>query len=242
MSDEILNDIDSMMKKTMQKYYSKQTDYTARKRYREMSITFKKIIKMMYDKYNEQAKKYYEERTKNDDKLEKTQKIAIDEIKKCIEESECFKKNKIEYEIIPASSFSGKINLIKESDIDFGIVIKNMKKSDVICFSNALGKCGYILNDIRNTDNKKTIHWVFQKFMDGVEIEGKVRDYGGFKDILKMHEFIDNKMKKKTKIITTYTKYLLQKYNKETYSNFKMFIYCHAGYHGKSKKLLYPLT
>ena len=70
---------------------------------------------------------------------------------------------------------------------------------------------------------------------------GKVRDYGGFKDILKMHDFIDNKMKKKTKIITIYTKYLLQKYNKETYSNFKMFLYCYAGYHGKSKKLLYPL-
>lgn len=242
MSNEILNNIDSMMKKAIEKYYGKQSKYTVRERYRELGIIFKEIIELVYNKYYTEAEEYYEERTKNDDKLEKIQKIAIDEIKKCIEESECFKRNKTEYEIIPASSFSGKINLIKESDIDFGIVIKKMKKNDVICFSNALGKCGYTMNDIRNIDNKKTIHWVFQKFIDGVEIEGKVRDYGGFKDILKMHDFIDNKMKKKTKIITTYTKYLLQKYNKETYSNFKMFLYCYAGYHGKSKKLLYSLV
>lgn len=242
MSNKILDDIDDIMKNAVQKHYSKQSNLSIKERYKQMSIIFGEIIKIIYEKYYEEAKKYYDERTKNDEKLEKIQKRAINEIKNCIEESECFKKLKIEYEILPASSFSGKINLIKESDIDFGIVIKKLKNNDVICFSNALGKCGYIMNDVRNVDNKKTIHWVFQKFIDGIEIEGKVRDYDGFKDIYKMHNFIDNKMKIKTKIITTYTKYLLQSYNKQTYSNFKMFLYCYAGYHGKSKKLLYPLV
>jgi hypothetical protein len=56
-----------------------------------------------------------------------------------------------------------------------------------------------------------------------------------------MHQYTDKKMSKKKKILCTYAKFLLKKYAKNEYEKFKIIYYCNAGYHGKSKELLYPL-
>lgn len=56
-----------------------------------------------------------------------------------------------------------------------------------------------------------------------------------------MHRYTDNKMKRNTKIYSTYIKYLLKKNNRKVYENFKMIYYCNAVYHGGSNELLYNL-
>jgi hypothetical protein len=235
----MINNLQKIINKIIDKSYKKNQKMSITMRYKKMSEGFEEIMLFMDKHYQNESKEYYTKRSKQDKKLTSIQKTAFNEIKKCIDVSLCNKN--IKYELIPASSFSAKTNLINESDIDFAILVHNINEDKAICFSNALGNCKYILTDIRNPQNIKRKHWVFQKYINKVEIEGKVRDYKGFYEMLKMHQYTDNKMSKKEKILTTYTKYLLKKYAKKEYEKFKMIYYCNAGYHGKSKELLYPL-
>ena len=234
--------IKKIMKKSLIDYYSKSKKLSVRKRYRGLSNSFDEIITLAKEYFNNKAIIYYKKRKKQDKKLEKIQSKAIYEINKCINDCECYKKHKINYKLIPASSFSAKTNLINESDIDFAILVKDNNWNKTVCISNALGRCGYIFNDLRNTNNEKLTHWVFQKYINNVEIEGKVRDLDGFKELLKMHNYLDKKMNENDKIIITYIKYILKKNDETAYSDFKQFYYCNAGYHGKTKQLLYPLN
>ena len=231
--------LSNLINDTINKSYKKKQKFTIRKRYKKISEGFNEIMLFMDENFKKEANLYYKKRSKQDTRLSKIQKKAFNEIKKCLNDALCNKN--IEYELIPASSFSAKTNLINDSDIDFVILVKKITDDKAICFSNALGICNYILADIRSPKNLKKKHWVFQKYINNVEIEGKVRDYDGFKEMLKMHEYIDHKMSRKNKILSTYTKFILKKYAKNEYENFKMIYYCNAGYHGKSKDLLYPL-
>lgn len=237
----MINSIENIINDGLNKYYKKSKKLTIRNRYKGLSKTYNEILKLVNDNYKKEAEKYYVKRSKQDKKLSAIQNKAFKEIKNCIEKMDCFKNNNIKFEIIPASSFSAKMNLIGESDIDFGILLKKFDMDSVICLSNSLGSCNYKLTEIRNKNNTNKIHWVFQKYINGVEIEGKVRDYKGFKEFLKMHKYLDNKMKRNEKVLATYTKYLLSKTNKKLYSDFKQIYYCNAGYHGGSKELLYSL-
>ncbi len=89
---------------------------------------------------------------------------------------------------------------------------------------------------------KKLIHWVFNKYIDSVEIEVKVRDMEGFKEIKKIHEYTDKKMPRKDKVLFTYLKKLfIENKDRKNYGYIKMIYYSSAGHYGKSEKLLYPL-
>ena len=237
----IAKELKKIINDTINKNYKKSQKKTIRERYKEMSKGFDEIMNVMETHYAKEAKSYYKVRSKNDARLKKIQAKAFGEITTCIKNSDCFNIDKKGYELVPASSFSARTNIVGESDIDFGVLIKNISDDKVICFANALGKCGYILTEIRNKHSKKKKHWVFQKFIKNVEIEAKVRDYDGFKEIHKMHQFTDKKMKKRDKIFSTYAKYILKKHMKNEYEKFKMIYYCNAGYHGKSKELMYKL-
>ena len=233
--------LEKMINNAINNNYKKTQKKTIRQRYKGISRDYDEILNYIKNNYYDKAKAYYTKRSKSDKKLSNIQKKSIDEIRKCIDNTNCFKRLKTRYKIIPASSFSARTNLVGDSDIDFAILVKNFTENDVICISNALGRCKYTLSDIRNEHDRKLIHWVFQKFFNRVEIEGKVRDEDGFKDVLKMHAYLDNKMTKNDKILTTYGKYLTKNHSKDLYYKFKMLYYCQAGYHGKSVKLLYPL-
>ena len=63
----------------------------------------------------------------------------------------------------------------------------------------------------------------------------------GFKELLKMHSFLDHTATKKQKELITFAKFLLKKYDKKGYDLFKMFYYCWGGYYGKCRELMYPL-
>jgi hypothetical protein len=226
---------------TIDNNYKKHQKKTIRERYKGISKGYYRILNFMEITYYDKAKQYYIKRTKGDKKLKKIQSKSLKEITKCINNPMCHTKQKINYKLIPASSFSAKTNLIGESDLDILLLVKRITDDDSICLSNALGMCDYGLSCVRNSENKDTKHWVFQKYIDKVEIECKLRSYEGFKEILKMHQYTDFGMTQKEKILATYTKYLLKKYSPKNYEKFKMIYYCNAGYHGKTKKLLYPL-
>ena len=193
----MINILKKLINKELNDSYKKNLKISIRNRYKKMSEGFDKIMVFMNDNYEKESNDYYLKRSKQDRKLNKIQKQAFDEIKKCLDIALCNKD--IKYELIPASSFSAKTNLINESDIDFAILVKKITDDKAICFSNALGNCNYIHTDIRNSENLKKKHWVFQKYINNIEIEGKVRDYKGFSEILKMHQYTDKKMSKKKK-------------------------------------------
>ena len=222
-----ITDLKRIINSTISNNYKKTLNLGARTRLKGMSLGLQEIVEYGKSHFLQEAKKYYKYRTESDKRLTKIQRKAFKHIRDCISVAPCFKN--IEYELYPLSSFSSKTNLVGESDLDFGILVKRINPDKAICFSNALGNCGYMLTDIRQPNEPKKKHWVFQKYINGVEIEGKVRDYVGFKDALKMHMHTDHKMGKMEKIISTYVKYMLKANAKKYYEKFKMIFYCGAG-------------
>ena len=121
-----------------------------------MNDGFNKIMKHIDENYQKEAISYYKKRSLKDKKLNEIQSEALIEIKNCLKQSLCNKN--IEYDIISASSFTAKTNLIGESDLDFLILVKKINEDKAICFGNALGNYKYILSEIRNKkDYKKNI-------------------------------------------------------------------------------------
>ena len=209
-------------------------------RYKNISLGFDLIIQYVAQNFGREAEAYYKKRSKHDKRLEEIQSQAYEEIITCVMSSLC--NRDIIYKIIPASSFSAKTNLVDEmSDLDFLVLVKSLTDDKAICFSNSFGTCNYILTDIRNREDSGKKHWVFQKYIDNVEIEAKVRDYDGFRELLKMHNYTDNLMPKRDKIYLTYAKYLLKRYDTQAYEYLKMIYYCNAGYHGNVDDRLYAL-
>lgn len=234
--DNIYDVIKHIIDETIDKYYTKKHKHTIKNRYKGLNEGMIKILKLTDKNYKQQAEKYYQKRTSLDKKLKKIQDNAIKEVNNCMKKT----INNIDYEILPASSFSAKTNLIHESDIDFAFLIKNMTKEPIIIAANILGLCGYKFKEIRNIENPKLIHYVFEKYIDNVEIEMKVRDKDGFTELYNIHNYLDNIMDKKTKMLITYLKHLLQK-DKVIYAKFKMIYYMHGCYHTKCKDLMYGL-
>jgi len=231
-----MDSIVDIINETVHKNYRRNLKKTVAQRYKGMNEGMDKILQVVKDNYGSEANKYFEKREKKNKMLLKIQTKSQKNIDKCLKQIP-----NITYKIIPASSFSAGTNLMEESDIDFAVLIKNITSDKVIHISNYLGVCSYLFTDIRNIDDKKLKHWVFQKYIDDVEIEAKVRDMDGFEKLSKVHHYLDNVMSKDKKKLITYTKYLLRN-NKEIYGKFKMMYYSMAGYHSKINELLYSLV
>ncbi len=227
---------------SLQANYSRGLSMTVRARYKALTHTFDQILGIARDYgFGDDASQYYAERAQGDPVLERLQARTKREIEQCIQETECLPMHKLSFRVVPASSFSARTHLAGESDIDFAVLIKRLDTNKVVCASNGLGACGFVYNDLRNREDARHIHWVFQKFVDGVELEAKVRDDAGFKELLKMHDYLDNGMDQDTRVLVTYIKHLLKTHSRKAYDEFKMFYYCQAGYHGGTRELMYPL-
>jgi len=225
-------------------FHSKQTKYTTIERLKGISDGYKKIIDIAKVNFRIDAETYFDMRKKSDKKLEKIQRKVLKKINKCF--------SGLQYDIIPASSFSAKVNVIGESDLDFMVRIKDMYTNiisnnldDIIKFSNRLGKCGYVFHEIKSKEDPTATYYVFQKIVDGIEIEIKIRDFDGATFVAKLHDYTDNKLDKESKIYTTYIKYKLKE-NKEKYKNeywkFKLIYTENAMYKTNATKLIMPLV
>lgn len=241
MTEKILKTLSDEMNDIINSNYKKSQNKTVAQRYRGLSEGYQKILKVIKKNYIREAKQYYIKRSKLDKKLEKIQTSIVRELKNCVSEAKCVAEQKIQCDIVPASSFSARTNLIGESDIDFLMLVKDNNTDKAICLANTLGQHGYKLSEIRNKHDQRVIHWVFNKYVDNVEIEVKVRDHDGFKEILKMHIYTDKKMSEEDKILATFGKALFKQFDKKAYDNFKQLYYSNAGHLMKCKDLLYPL-
>jgi len=133
--------------------------------------------------------------------------------------------------ILPMSSICAKMNMISESDIDFGLMIQDMSKNNLIKIACILEDNGFKYNKTFVGSVKTNLYHSFCKYdkNHNVEIEIKVRDYESSKIIIDMHMWLDTNFSDDERTMITYAKYLLKQHDKSF----------NTAYYGKFKKILY---
>ena len=124
-----------------------------------------------------------------------------------------------------ASSYSSKMNLIGESDIDYFILFKPLSPERLINISQLLQKYNFKFDKVHNKDKVNNIYYVYQQIIDGIEVEMKVRDLYYSRSVVALHEYTDNKLDQHLKILFTYAKYQLKLESKQdkSFKGYDMF-------------------
>uniref|UniRef100_A0A6C0H0C3 Polymerase nucleotidyl transferase domain-containing protein n=1 Tax=viral metagenome TaxID=1070528 RepID=A0A6C0H0C3_9ZZZZ len=198
----------------------------------EINILHDKFINMvvpLLKKHEGEAIKYYEKREDYSKKIvDPVNNKVLDIIKSVKDEY----KNKFNEEFTTqvASSYSAKMNLIGESDIDYFILFKPLTHERLINISQLLTKYNFYFDQIINKEKVNNVYYVFSTEIDGVEVEFKVRDIYYSKSVIALHQYIDNKLDHDLKILLTYAKYQLKLKSKEDksfkgYNLFKTIFY-----------------
>jgi hypothetical protein len=189
-----------------------------------LSDKFEKKIITLLEKYSEQAKEYYQKREEFSNRIvdpvnEKVKDILLN-VKKEYEEKF---NDSFNYQV--ASSYSAKMNLIGESDIDYFILFKPLTDERSIKISQILTKYGFEFEKTMNPNMKHNTYYVFSTVIDNVEVEFKVRDYYYTKNVIRLHDYIDNKLDTNLKVLLTFAKYQLKLKSKEdkTFKGYNMF-------------------
>lgn len=136
----------------------------------------------------------------------------------------------------PMSSICARMNLIGESDIDIGILVKGLNLPngaiDESLFDNVtekIKKLGYRYSHTFNEHVSNNRYFSFCQMIDGIEMELKVRDYDTAAAILRLHNWLDTRLSDEDITIFTYTKYLLKIYDNQMgttyYKKFKKILY-----------------
>lgn len=189
-----------------------------------LSNKFENKIITLLEKYSEPAKEYYQKREEFSNKIvdpvnEKVKAILLG-VKK---EYEIKFNDSFDYQV--ASSYSAKMNLIGESDIDYFILFKPLTDERSIKISQILTKYGFEFEKTMNPNMKHNTYYVFSNVIDNVEVEFKVRDYYYTKNVIRLHDYIDNKLDQNLKVLLTFAKYQLKLKSKEdkTFKGYNMF-------------------
>ena len=193
----------------------------------ELNILFKKFDKSvvpLLETKKEDAEKYYEKRqeysNKTVDPVNEKVKIMIQNIK-----DEYQKLYDEEITSTVASSYSANMNLIGESDIDYFILFKPMTIEKVIQISQLLNKYNFKFEKIGNKNDSKNMYYIYNQFIDGIEVEVKVRDLDNSAAVVALHNYTDVKLDQHLKILMTYAKYQLKLKAKEdkSFKGYNMF-------------------
>lgn len=139
-------------------------------------------------------------------------------------------------QVKPMSSLCAKMNLLKESDIDFGILITDLNDSNGKVntklynqITEILTNNKFVFSHIFNPTIDDNRYFSFVKFIDGIEIEAKVRDYQTTLHVLELHNWLDTQLSEDDITLFTYIKYLLKIYDSENntiyYKKFKKVLY-----------------
>jgi hypothetical protein len=185
-------------------------------------------LNILVEKFNEsiipllklnqkEAEKYYQEReeysNKTVDPVNEKVKIIIENIK------EDYKQlHNEEITSTVASSYSAKMNLIGESDIDYFILFEPMTIEKVIQISQLLNKYDFKFEKIGSKTDSKNMYYIYNQFIDDSEVEIKVRDLNNSTAVVGLHDYLDNKLDQHLKILMTYAKYQLKLKAKEDQS------------------------
>ena len=230
------NDIGQELSTLFSKIHSKKNSMNARERLQLSAKWMKEKIQEVHTADHEMIQRYMERRKPEDERLKKIQKAVQRDIASFLEE-----------EVISASSFSAGTNLVGDSDLDFNVPISPMDTLNLVRLSNLCGQHGYTFDEVRNAESPN-LHFVFQKVVEGVEIEIKLNNRGPYMAVMdKVHTYLDHHMPKEDREGITWMKYkfknLSKKNNagKQYYNQFKVMYYEYALYHAGVNQLLYPL-
>ncbi len=188
----------------------------------ELGVLYDKFndrVLNLLEKYKDEAYDYYKKREEFTSKVvdpvnEKVKKILLDLKREYNEKySDDFK-----YQV--ASSYSAKMNLIGESDIDYFILFKPLTEERLIKMSQLITRKGFDFQKTVNPDRKNNLYYAFETVIDGVEVEFKVRDFYYSRNVIDLHQFIDEKLDQHVKVLLTYAKHQLKLRSKED-KNFK---------------------
>jgi len=210
----------------LQKIYS-TTNFKNNNVNEELNILVKKFdqsVLPILEKEIDKAKEYY---AKREEYSNNTVDPVNDKVKKIIEDIKNEYNNvyndQLTYTV--ASSYSSKMNLIGESDIDYFILFKPLSPERLINISQLLQKYNFKFDKVHNKDKVNNIYYVYQQIIDGIEVEMKVRDLYYSRSVVALHEYTDNKLDQHLKILFTYAKYQLKLESKQdkSFKGYDMF-------------------
>lgn len=187
-----------------------------------------------------EAIKYIIERDKQNEQIKPKVKNIIDKIKKQISDLSLKRDFRIpmlglndlslvqpyDIKIIMMSSYGAGLNLINDFDIDVGLLVKNFDNNSLREINKFLKEQGYKYTGLTNPTNIKNCYYSYQKIIDGLQVEIKIRDMDYSEIIVDLHNFLDNNLTSRERALLTYAKYILKKNNCITgYINIKKLIY-----------------
>lgn len=218
-------------------YHSKELKMGDKERLQNFKYIYNETILKIKEKLynNEEFKEYIKKRNKVNIKLNKLQNNIIYDIKKTLEINK----------IYPLSSFTARMNLITDSDLDFVIIVNNLSEclNDI---TNKLINNNFILKEKRFVGvDKRREYYVFSKKIEfeklKVEIELKLREENYFEKIIyPIHKYLEEEINEEDKEIITWIKYNLKE-SKEGYIAFKTIMHENALANLNINELLMPL-
>ena len=111
------------------------------------------------------------------------------------------------------SSYSAKTNLLETSDIDIGILVDHMDEKNSTMIGDILISRGYKYTKFIN-EYYCYNRWIqFDSNGPMIEFEIKIRDREKSKQMILLHDYMDNHCEEKQKMIFTYLKYKFMMYN-----------------------------
>ncbi len=150
--------------------------------------------------------------------------------------NELFVNNENIVEIKLMSSLGAHLNLINDSDVDFGILVKNLNNDDTTinqeifsAISNKLLEIGFEKEKDFIGHDYTNRYFPYTIIIDGVEFEAKIRDYDTSKTIIDLHNYLDNNLTEEQITLFTFCKFILKEYDLThgtiSYKQFKKILY-----------------
>lgn len=230
------NEIGQELSKVYHKIHSNQNSMSARERLQLSAKWMKRMIQEVHTEDRAMIQQYMKMRKPYDTEMKKIEKAVQRDISNFLKE-----------EVISASSFSAGTNLVGDSDLDFNVPISPMDTLNLVRLSNLCGQNGYTFVEIRNVESPN-LHYVFQRVVEGVEIEIKLNNRGPYMAVMdKVHRYLDHDMPKEDREAITWMKYKFKNLSKKNnagkkyYNEFKAMYYEQALYHAGVNQMLYPL-
>jgi hypothetical protein len=173
------------------------------------------LVKELASPLYKEAIKYYKHVRTLDKKLKQIQNSVVADLENLFPSSY----------IIPSSSFTAKCNLSSDSDIDIYLYYNKPVDTKPLLDLKFIQK-----------ESPNPLYKLFNKMIDGVPIEVKVRNYKEAHIIRKLHIYLDTKLTTEERIYITYIKHKLVN-NHAAYKAFKYLICNYCLYNMKIGKL-----
>jgi hypothetical protein len=178
-----------------------------------------KILEYLEKNFEAEAKKYILKRDNENKKIKKQVENTIKFFEKNINEKTT--GIKCVYKLM--SSYQAGLNLLKESDIDVGCLVSDLDDIKLFKLTLEFMKYGFVPTTIYvNKHDEKNKYFSFEKDIDGISFEIKVRDAKDSATIVKLDEMVEKKLSHRQKCYYTYAKYITR--NTDGYKYMKLFI------------------